>query len=314
MTNKKRIILTGATGFVGGAVAAALRGGDYDLVVFSRDPDRARRIVPGAADYVAWQAEEMGPWAAAVDGADAVIHCAGESMFEGKYSKEKARSSQANRLLSTRGLVNAMERAAARPAAFINTSSQGYYGFNVLNDAAVDETTPVGSDHWAIDNQRWEAEANRAAELGIRTANMRVGYVLGATGGGLPAQIAQARQGRSGMSKPAEAYKSWIHIDDVGGLYRFALENEAAGGPINVTAPNPVTNQEYADALGRALGLTIKLSPYFLARLFVGEIAEIYSRQRRVVPRQALALGYHFAFPDLASALADLVPQIVATA
>lgn len=314
MTNKKRIILTGATGFVGGAVAAALWGGDYDLVVFSRDPDRARRAVLGAADYVAWQAEEMGPWATAIDGADAVIHCAGESMFEGKYSKEKAQSSQANRLLSTRGLVNAMEQAAARPAAFINTSSQGYYGFNVLSDAEVDETAPVGTDHWAIDNQRWEAEANRAATLGIRTANMRVGYVLGATGGGLPAQIAQARQGRSGMSKPAEAYKSWIHIDDVGGLYRFALENEAADGPMNVTAPNPVTNQEYADALGRALGLTIKLSPYFLARLFVGEIAEIYSRQRRVVPRKALALGYSFAFPDLASALADLVPQIGATA
>jgi uncharacterized protein (TIGR01777 family) len=204
-----------------------------------------------------------------------------------------------------------MEAAAKRPSAFINTSSQGYYGFNVISDMEVDESAPLGTDHWATGNKRWEDEASRAATLGIRTANMRVGYVIGPTGG-LAAQIAQAQAGRSGISKPADAWKAWIHIDDVGGLYRFALDTEAVEGPMNVTAPNPVTNQAYADALGEALGKTLKLSPYFLARLFVGEIAEIYSRQRRVVPRKALALGYEFAYPTLREALADLVPQVLA--
>ena len=310
MTDKKKIILTGATGFIGGAVARELLKKGYDLVVFSRKPEEAVQKIPGAVEYVAWQPQENGPWAAAIDGAYAVIHCAAPSIFERRFTKQIGQEAQAIRIISTRGLVNAMAQAKSPPSVFISSSSQGIYGFNFVSDKQVNENTPVGTDYWAQDSKPWEDEALKAEALGIRTVIMRTGYVLGENGGGLPYQVRQARKGQSGISQPGNAYTSWIHIHDEAHLYIFALENERVRGPMNCTAPNPVTNQEYANQLGNAVGRPAKLMPYFMVRLFVGKVAEIYARQKRVIPKKALELGFSFEYATLDKALADLVPRI----
>ncbi|MGD0003709.1 MAG: TIGR01777 family oxidoreductase [Anaerolineaceae bacterium] len=313
MTEKKKIILTGATGFIGGAVARELLKKDYDFVVFSRNPEEAAQKIPGALEYIAWQPQEIGPWAVAIDGAYAVIHCAAPSIFERRYTKQYAQEALTNRIISTRGLVNAMAQAKSRSGVFISSASQGIYGFNIVSDMPVDETTPIGTDYWAQDSKPWEDEALKADSLGIRTVIIRTGYVLGENGGGLPYQVRQARKGQSGISQPGNAYCSWIHILDEARLYVFALENERVRGPMNCTAPNPVTNQEYANLLGNAVGRPVRLMPYFMVRLFVGKVAEIYARQKRVIPKKALELGFSFEYNTLDKALADLVPRISAS-
>ena len=201
MSEKKKIILTGATGFIGGTVARELLKKGYDLVVFSRNPEEAVQKIPGAIEYVAWQPQENGPWASALDGAYAVIHCAAPSIFERRFTRQNAQEALTNRIISTRGLVNAMAHAKSKPSVFISSASQGIYGFDIVSDKPVDENSPIGTDYWAQDSKPWEDEALKAETLGIRTVIMRTGYVLGENGGGLPYQVRQARKGQSGISQ-----------------------------------------------------------------------------------------------------------------
>ena len=184
MAEKKRVILTGATGFIGSAVANEILKKDYDLVVFSRNPDEAKRKLPNAKEYIEWQPQESGVWATAIDGAYAVIHCAAPSIFEKRYTKKYAQEALENRIISTRGLVNAMRLAKSKPSVFISSAAQGIYGFDVVSDVAVDENTPPSNDYWGQDSLPWELEALKAEQLNIRTVVMRTGYVLGKNGGG----------------------------------------------------------------------------------------------------------------------------------
>ena len=313
MAEPRRIVLTGATGFIGGHIARILLARGDELVVFSRDPEAARERVPGAATYVAWQPEETGPWASEIDGADAVIHCAAPSIFDTRYTHEYARESLDNRVRSTRGLVRAMSEARIRPGAFVNASSQGIYGFGPVTDEPVDESSPVDSGYWGQDSVPWEAAALAAEDLGVRTVLIRTGYVLGENGGGLPYHIGQALAGHGAVSAPGDAWCSWIHIADEARLFVFALDEQTASGPLDATAPNPVRNRDYAAALAKATGRPVRMQPYLLTRVFVGKVAEIVAHQKRVLPTKALDLGFQFRFPTIDEALADLVPRIADT-
>ena len=159
MTENKRVVLTGATGFIGSVVAKELLRKNYELVVFSRNPAEAARILPGAKEYIEWQPQESGTWAAAIDGAYAVIHCAAPSIFEKRYTKRYARETLDNRVISTRGLVNAMRLAKSKPSVFISSAAQGIYGFEVVTNVTVDENTPPSTDYWGQDSLPWENEA-----------------------------------------------------------------------------------------------------------------------------------------------------------
>ena len=147
MDKKKRVVLTGATGLVGSAVAGEVLKKGFDLVVFSRNPEDAAIKTPGAIEYVEWQPQESGTWATVIDGVYAVIHCAAPSIFEKKYTKKYAEENLTNRIMSTRGLVNAMAQAKTKPNVFISSASQGIYGFNIISDMPVDEDMPIGTDH-----------------------------------------------------------------------------------------------------------------------------------------------------------------------
>jgi uncharacterized protein (TIGR01777 family) len=310
MSNQKRAILTGATGLIGRQLFAALRERDYAVVVFSRSPDEARKKLPGAADYVAWSPEESGPWAAAIDGAHAVINLAGAPISQGligvRWTEDYKREILASRVIGTRSLVQAIAVARERPAVLINASAVGFYG---PRDATpIDEQAPAGHDFLGSVCVAWEQEAARAAELGVRVAKLRTGILLDPNSGALGQLLIPFRLRTGGPILPGTQYYSWIHPDDLIGLYLLALENDNASGPINATAPAPVTNREFTDTIGRVVGSPSWLPvPEFGLRLALGEMADVVIFGQRVLPRRAEELGYSFRYTALEPALRDLL-------
>ncbi len=310
MSNTQRIILTGATGLIGTKLFRALLERGYELVIFSRRPALARERLPGAADYVQWEPSESGPWTSVIDGAGAVIHLAGAPISQGLFGlrwtpaiKEEIRNS---RVIGTRGIVAALAAARTRPAVLVNASAIGYYGYR--DATPLDEYASAGADFVAEVCIGWEREAVRAEELGVRVARIRTGIVLDPNAGALGQLLLPFRLRTGGPMLPGNQYYSWIHPEDEIGILLMALEDERVRGPINATAPNPLTNREFTTTLGSVLGSPSWLPvPEMSLRLALGEMADLVVKGQRVLPRRAQELGYQFRFSELRPALVDLL-------
>lgn len=304
------MVVVGATGQIGRPLCNALSGAGHAVIVFSRDPGRARRLVPGAAGYVAWSA---GPLSAECGGylgsADAVVYLAGAPLFDGRrHNRVDVTAESQVRVGALRQLGTTLGGLSRRPAALIAASSVGYYGYAGTGDAPVDETHPAGSDWWGKDSAAIEQAARAAQAHGVRTVVLRTGYVL--TPASLAAQVAQIRRHLGGWVGTGRGWTPWIHIADEVGLITFALEQPAVDGPVNLTAPEPVRAREFARVLGQATGHRAWLPvPSPLARMGLGVVTDILIRGKRVVPARAGALGYRFRFPALDAALRDLLAQ-----
>lgn len=311
MMEAKRVIVTGATGLIGSSLCQELIRRGYAVVVFSRDPAMARTKVPGAAEYVAWQPEESGPWAASIEGAYGVVNLAGGSIYTwGKrQTRESISAETQNRVRGIRGLVRAMEDAQVKPQAFVCASSVGTYGFDGFTDAEFTEASPPGADFWGQTSLPWEEAALSAEQAGVRTIVMRFGYVLAMQpNSGLAQQAEQFRRGFGGPVRPGTQWQSWIHASDTAGLIAFALEDNRVRGPLNGTAPEPVRSRDFAQMLAQVVGKPARLAtPGFLLRMWLGKTADTIIYGRRVLPQKALDLGYQFQFATLESALRDLV-------
>lgn len=330
MTDTKRVVVTGATGLIGVKLCAQLRAKGYSVVVFSRDPQKARGAVTGAAEYVAWSPAENGAWAKAIDGAHGVIHLAGASLFGKRWSAAYKREIISSRELGTRGLVNAMAAAQHKPAVFVSMSAVGFYGPHGAEP--LDESAPAGDDFLANVCKVWEREAARAEQLGVRTVLFRSGVVLSAAEQkGLPLDLGKVALDRPGLILDTEAgafpllqmpfffftggpilpgtqYLAWIHVDDTVGLLIKALEDERARGPLNATAPDPQTNKVIAQTIGRAMGRPAWLPvPGFAMKLLLGEMADMITTGQRVLPKKALELGYTFKYPSSQQAIRQLL-------
>ncbi len=308
--SNKRIIITGATGLIGRKLVAELRD-DYQLVIFSRNPDRARALLPGAADYVAWQPAEQGPWAAAIDGAWGVVHLAGAPVATGllgrRWTPEYKAEIRNSRVIGTRGIVNAMAAAQQRPSVFVCASAVGYYG-PYRDSTPLDENSPPGKDFLAQVCVAWEAEAAKAEALGVRTVMLRTGLVLDPDSGALPQLMLPFKLLTGGPILPGTQVYPWIHPADEVGLIRFALENEQVRGPLNASAPKPLSNRDFAAVLGKVLGSPSWLPvPEFSLRIALGEMADVVVYGQNALPRKALSLGYQFHFTELEPALRDLL-------
>ena len=306
MTIPNRVVVTGATGVIGKALCHRLRERGCEVVVFSRNPEAARAIVPGAARYVRWSPAETGSWAEAIDGAHAVVSLAGAPIIGKRWSPRYKGEIRESRSVGTRGLVEAMERARVRPRVFVSASAIGYYGLQGDDEAV--ETTPPGADFLAQVCQDWEREAVRAEALGVRTAVVRTGIVLNAEEGPVPRMLPLFRLFLGGPILPGNQPVSWIHLEDEVGILLLALEDERASGPVNATAPEPATQRQFAAELGRRLGRPSWLPvPGFLLQVAMGEVAIQLTGGRRVFPRKALELGYRFRHPTLESALRQIL-------
>jgi uncharacterized protein len=308
-SDKKRVVVAGATGMIGRRLCKRLLERDYDLMVFSRHPDEARDLVPGAAEYVVWKPEEQGSWAAAIDGAYAVVNLAGAAFFTRWKNRDYRHEINESRLYGTRGLIKAMQEAKTKPEVFIYGSSVGYYGFeNTNRDMKMDENAPAGNDFWGQDSKELEEEAAKAEAPGIRTVMVRTGIVLSEDSGPLPGQVPQYRWFMGGFVLPGTQWYPWIHIDDEVGIIMLALEDERVRGPINATAPEPPTNRDFYKILGKVLHRPCWFPmPGGLFKLFLGEAAVVVTHARCVVPKKALELGYQFQYPEPEKALRQLL-------
>jgi uncharacterized protein (TIGR01777 family) len=300
-----KIAVTGATGFIGRRLVRRLLGAGHSVTAWSRDPERARGTLPVRCQVAAWEPRRVDP--DLLDGVDSVVHLAGESVAGGRWTEQRKREIRASRIESTRAIVAAIAGVptSARPTALVSASAIGYYGDRA--DELLDERSPPGSGFLADVCRDWEREASAAEDLGVRTAAVRIGVVLGADAGALAKMVPLFRLGLGGRLGGGQQWMSWIHVDDVVGLFARAVEDADVRGPLNGVAPNPVRNRDFTRALARAVGrLALFPVPAAALRVLAGEMSEVLLGSQRVEPSAAKRLGFSFAHPDLEGALADL--------
>jgi uncharacterized protein (TIGR01777 family) len=292
-----RVTVTGARGLIGSRLVERLRERGDEVTTLSR--------TPRSTDAHRWDPENEPAPADALAGRDAVVHLAGENVAQ-RWSADAKRRIRSSRERGTRNLVEGLRAAEPRPRALISASAVGYYGPH--GEERVDEETPPGNDFLANVCVVWEREAERAAELGVRVVTVRTGVVLDAGGGALEKMLPFFKLGIGGPVAGGRQYMPWIHLDDVVGIYLAALDGEEWTGPVNATAPEPVTNKAFSKALGRALRRpALAPVPGLAVRVLYGPMAEIVTTGQRVVPRRPQQLGYAFAHADLEEALRSAV-------
>lgn len=296
-----KTLLTGATGLIGRELVARLGG----AVVLSRDPERARRTLPGVEAH-AWAPEAGPPPAEAFQGVEAVFNLAGEPVGEGRWTAERKRRIRDSRVLGTRNLVAGLATLERRPRVLVSASAVGYYGDR--GDEILDETSPPGRGFLADVCAEWEREAMAAERLGVRVVCVRTGIVLARGGGALAKMLTPFRMGVGGRLGDGRQWMPWIHVDDEVGLLLHARNDARIQGALNAVGPRPVTNAELTRELGRALHRPALLPvPKTALRLAFGEMSEILTASQRVLPKEAERTGYAFEHPELAGALAALL-------
>jgi uncharacterized protein (TIGR01777 family) len=295
-----RVTLTGATGRIGSRLVRELRGRGDEVTVLSRDPERARSAL-GDVDAYAWDPAAGPAPAAALAGRDAVVHLAGEDLAQ-RWNEDVKRRILASREQGTRNLVEGIRAADPRPGALVSASAVGYYGDR--GDERLDEDAAPGDDFPARVCVVWEREAAGAEELGLRVVRVRTGVMLDARAGALQKMLPPFKLGIGGPVAGGRQYVAWIHADDVVGIYLAAIGDSSWSGPVNATAPEPVTNRELSKTLGRVLRRpAVAPVPGFAVKLLYGEMAALVLTGQRAVPRQALERGYRFRHPQLDAAL-----------
>jgi uncharacterized protein (TIGR01777 family) len=300
-----RVLVTGATGMIGSAVADALLTRGDEVVGLTRDPERARGTNP-TVTWHAWQAATERPPAEAFAGVDAVVNLIGEEINQ-RLTTEAKRRIRESRVTAAKNLLDAIGGLEQRPAVFIGQSAIGYYGDRGAH--VVDEDSKQGEGFAAELPAEWEA-AERAAEgLGMRTVILRTGLVLTREGGLVKQLLLPFKLGLGGPIAGGEQFMSWIHLDDEVGIILWALDNDSVSGTVNATAPNPVTNRELSKALGRALNrpAIFPVPKFAVALLRGGELADTVAGGARVLPRRALDLGFEFRYAEIDEALRDAV-------
>ncbi|MBP6823354.1 MAG: TIGR01777 family oxidoreductase [Acidobacteria bacterium] len=297
-----KILVTGATGFIGQALCKVLAKEGHEFNVLSRRPESV--ALPNSKAF-RWDTEAETPPAESWDGVEAIIHLAGEPVAGKRWTEEQKRRIRDSRVIGTRNLVAGMKKAAKAPKVFVSGSAVGFYGNR--GDEKVDEHSAPGTGFFPDICTAWEHEAQAASSLGTRVVFTRIGVVLG-DGGMLEKILLPFKLGVGGRLGSGNQWFPWIHLDDMVGLIRHALFNDQVSGPINGVAPNSATNAEFTEALGNALNRpTIFPVPEFALRIAMGEMANAALDSQRVIPTVALESGYQFRYPTLQPALDSIL-------
>jgi uncharacterized protein (TIGR01777 family) len=295
-----KVVLAGASGFLGKPLVRSLSADGHDVVLLTRSQKRAGQGVRA----VTWQPDgTAGKWAEAVDGADAVVNLAGESIAEGRWTPARKAALTESRLLSTRSLIAAINLAKARPPLLLSGSAVGYYG--PRGDEPVTETESASDDFLGRLALEWEHSAQAAESGGTRVVLVRTGLALERDGGALKAMLLPFQLCVGGPLGSGTQYWPWIHRADWIALMRFLLVHPNVQGPVNATAPVPVTNEEFSRTLARVLGRPCLFrAPASVLRLAMGEMADaLLLSGQRVVPTRARELGFRFTYETLEPAL-----------
>jgi uncharacterized protein len=297
------VAISGASGLIGSALTESLRA----------DGHRVLRLTRGGVtgdDTIGWDPDAGRIDAPALEGIDAIVHLAGEGIGEHRWSDEQKRKIRESRVRGTAVLAAAVASRERKPSVFVSGSAIGYYG-NCANKVLTEESPP-GTDFLAEVCVAWEAETKPASEAGVRTVLTRTGIVLDKHGGALAKMLLPFRMGIGGRQGSGRQWMSWVALADQVGAIRHAIDNEAVHGPINIVAPNPVTNADFAHALGEALHRpTILPTPLLPLKVRLGSelVESLLLTSQRVSPAQLEATGYEFRFPALAAALIGILNE-----
>lgn len=299
-----KIAITGATGFVGSRLVEKLHERGQQIVVFSRNLERAKKVFPTSAfpqvEIVAYNPKESGNWQQKIAGCDAVVNLAGEAIAE-RWSAEHKKAILESRQLGTQKIVEAIKQADPKPSVLVNASAIGYYGTS--ETATFDETSSPGNDFLAGVCQSWEAEANKAKDAGVRLVILRVGIVLD-NGGALAKMIPPFKLFAGGSIGSGRQWFSWIHRDDLVSLIIEAIQRPEMQGTFNATAPNPVRMSQLCQTLGEVLNRPSWLPvPDFALEILLGEGAQVILQGQQVLPKATQATGFQYQYPSLKPAL-----------
>ena len=297
-----RVAVTGSTGLIGSALVPFLTAGGHEVHRLVRPGRGEHRPGDPASGVIPWEPERGLLDRAALDGFDAVIHLAGETVAE-RWTREHKRAIRESRVRGTGLIARTLADLPNPPRVLVAASAVGFYGDG--GDRVLDEESPPGSDFLAGVAREWEAATASAADRGVRVVNTRFGVVLSPLGGALARLLPPFKLYGGGKLGSGRQWMSWIALDDVVGAIHHALFAGDLAGPVNVTAPNPVTNEQFGHTLGHVLGRPSAITvPAFAIRAMFGEMAEVMLlRGQRALPRKLLASGFTFRFPELEGAL-----------
>ena len=293
------VLISGASGLVGSALAAELKKEGHQVL-------RLVRSTPKSSDEVQWDTER-GIHDVSSLAVDAVVHLAGESIAEGRWSAAKKQRILESRKQGTRALCESLAKMTSKPKVLVSASAIGYYGDR--GNEALTESSTSGSNFVAEVCREWEAATQPAVDAGLRVVNVRIGVVLAAEGGALKKMLLPFQMGAGGKLGSGDQMMSWVALQDVVGILRHGIETEGLAGPVNATSPNAVTNLEYTKTLGRVLGRpTIFPMPAFAARLAFGQMAdELLLASSDVKPKVLQDTGYTFRQPELEDCLRSVL-------
>jgi uncharacterized protein (TIGR01777 family) len=298
-----RVAVSGSGGLIGSALMKALADGGHDAV-------RMVRRAPSVGEKaVRWDPRTGAVDAAGLEGADAVVHLAGENIAAGRWNAGRKAAIRDSRVEGTRHLSEALAALSNPPETLVCASATGYYGDR--GDNVVTEESPAGTGFLAEVCREWEAASAPAVRKGIRVVTLRIGMVLASDGGALSRMLPVFRAGLGGVLGSGSQYVSWIALDDLPAIVLHALSREELRGAVNAVAPRPATNRELTKALGKVLSRPVLCSvPAFALRLVFGEMADaLLLSGCRVLPRRLEETGYRFRYPELVGALHHLLGQ-----
>ncbi len=301
-----KILVAGGTGFIGRALLKQLSEAKHHVTLISRNTEAGKSFAGERIRTEYWDGKTAGPWTHQVEGADAIINLAGESIGSGRWRVARKALILDSRISATKAMVAAMAQANKKPSVLVNISAVGYYGNVESGD--VTESHPRGNDFLADVCGQWEHEAIAAEALGVRVVLPRNGVVLEKDGGALKRMLLPFRFFVGGPLGSGLQWFPWVHRDDVIGAILFALENRNLSGPLNIAAPDPVTMREFCKALGKAMGRPSWAPvPALVLKIVLGEMSQMVLTGQRVVPKKLQTSGYKFKYPKLDEALAAIL-------
>lgn len=301
-----KIAITGATGLIGRHLSASLLSLGHDIWAFSRDPEKSGTLLPGAKRLIKYRPYESAEIAKELEGADALIHLAGQSVSKKRWDKKGKEEIYRSRVKTTGAIVEAMGMMKKAPMVFICASAIGYYG--PKREGELTEESRAGEGFLSELSSAWEEEATKAQSLGIRTISLRTGLVLANDGGILSRMIPIYKLCLGGPLGNGKQYFPWIHIQDVCSIIIEALDNQKITGPLNLVSPGILRDREFSGALAKALRRPkMPRIPLTALRLLFGDQAYYMTGNPLIIPRKALDAGYVFKFPDVSDALNDLL-------
>lgn len=300
----RKIVITGATGLIGKRITDKLIQRGDEVTIFTRSVDKAKQIIPGAAEYVNWNLEQN-DWESHIVGKDAVIHLAGENVMGKRWNEEHKKNIFNSRIDTTRALVKAIENAADKPKVFIAASAVGFYG---SSEQPVTEESLSGKDFLAGVVKAWEEETKKVDLLKVRRVNVRTGIVLDKNKGALAQMITPFKYFIGGPLGTGKQWFPWIHIDDAIGIFLYSLDNANVNGVLNAASPNHVRMNEFCKTLGSVMHRpSLFKVPAFVLKLIFGEAVAVLLQGAKVIPKRTIEYGYKFRFENAEQALKNLL-------